>query len=565
MNLKNKDLIKSFDATSFLWSGGMGGGSGGVAEDLLTTKGDTHGYTTENARVPIGVDGQVITADSTDALGLGWATPSGASASDNITAGGITATLGDWVLVDTYVPTALTSLVATAVDDTSIALTYNSIIGERVKTVQVDYSLNEITWTTATTTAGITSYTITGLTPNTPYYIRVYPTNIIGQGLVTATAGTTTTHIIPNTPANFALSASSSPAMSVNVSWDLSTIGNPAPTYTLERSADNITFSVLSSTIGDTTTTYNDSTNPTDTLLYYRLKAVNAIGSSAYTATETINIPFNPVTSYGNAVENEGGVISGYNTYTYLTTGTSTIVLSASATVEVLLVGGGGNGQGYNASGSSGVGGSVMVSNTFTLTSGTHNVVVPSSQGAATFFGISATGGSGTSTPNPSFPAGITGTVYGGYSSGVAGTTSPYLKAGGGAGANGNGGNGSGSSSSGTGGTGGHGIQLSGFESVSYYYGGGAGGSSGQSSTGNGGRGGNGGGAGGGSGNDGSSAIGASGTGGRTEGEGTPNQSFPRTESGDGGANTGGGGSCTPSSTAQGVGGSGIIVIKVTA
>ena len=59
-------------------SGGMQGG-GGVAEDLLTTKGDTHGYTTENARVPIGADTFVLTADSSTALGLGWAAAGGGS------------------------------------------------------------------------------------------------------------------------------------------------------------------------------------------------------------------------------------------------------------------------------------------------------------------------------------------------------------------------------------------------------------------------------------------------------------------------------------------------------
>tara|TARA_R110000787_G_scaffold4843_1_gene18436 strand:- start:1376 stop:1936 length:561 start_codon:yes stop_codon:yes gene_type:complete len=55
-------------------SGGMGGGDGGVAEDLLTTKGDTHGYTTENARVPISAtNGHVLTSNSGTALGLEWA------------------------------------------------------------------------------------------------------------------------------------------------------------------------------------------------------------------------------------------------------------------------------------------------------------------------------------------------------------------------------------------------------------------------------------------------------------------------------------------------------------
>lgn len=44
----------------------------------LTTKGDLYGYSTTNARVPIGTNGQVLTADSTQALGLKWATATSA-------------------------------------------------------------------------------------------------------------------------------------------------------------------------------------------------------------------------------------------------------------------------------------------------------------------------------------------------------------------------------------------------------------------------------------------------------------------------------------------------------
>ena len=51
--------------------------SSGVPDDLLTTKGDTHGYSTTNARIPIGSDNDVLTADSTEALGLKWAAPAG--------------------------------------------------------------------------------------------------------------------------------------------------------------------------------------------------------------------------------------------------------------------------------------------------------------------------------------------------------------------------------------------------------------------------------------------------------------------------------------------------------
>jgi hypothetical protein len=49
----------------------------GGASSPTTTKGDLYGYSTAPARVPIGADGQVLTADSTQALGLKWAATSG--------------------------------------------------------------------------------------------------------------------------------------------------------------------------------------------------------------------------------------------------------------------------------------------------------------------------------------------------------------------------------------------------------------------------------------------------------------------------------------------------------
>jgi hypothetical protein len=52
----------------------------------LTTKGDLFGHSTVDARIPVGTDGQVLTADSTQALGVKYATPA---------ATGITALTGD--------------------------------------------------------------------------------------------------------------------------------------------------------------------------------------------------------------------------------------------------------------------------------------------------------------------------------------------------------------------------------------------------------------------------------------------------------------------------------------
>jgi hypothetical protein len=43
----------------------------------LTTKGDLFGFDTADARIPVGTNGHILTADSTQALGVKWAAPAG--------------------------------------------------------------------------------------------------------------------------------------------------------------------------------------------------------------------------------------------------------------------------------------------------------------------------------------------------------------------------------------------------------------------------------------------------------------------------------------------------------
>lgn len=62
------------------WYAAAAGGS-----SPLTTKGDLYGFSTVNARIPVGADGFLLTADSTQALGLKWAAGAGGGGSSNIT------------------------------------------------------------------------------------------------------------------------------------------------------------------------------------------------------------------------------------------------------------------------------------------------------------------------------------------------------------------------------------------------------------------------------------------------------------------------------------------------
>lgn len=56
------------------------GGTTGFLASPLTTKGDIWGYSTVDARIPVGADTYVLTADSTQALGVKWAAAASGSA-----------------------------------------------------------------------------------------------------------------------------------------------------------------------------------------------------------------------------------------------------------------------------------------------------------------------------------------------------------------------------------------------------------------------------------------------------------------------------------------------------
>jgi hypothetical protein len=91
-------------------SGGMGGGEAGV-DPPTTTKGDLSGFDTTFDRVPIGANSTILTADSTEALGLKWAAPATPASefpivlgNTSVAAGSTNATLNALSLTDSTLP-----------------------------------------------------------------------------------------------------------------------------------------------------------------------------------------------------------------------------------------------------------------------------------------------------------------------------------------------------------------------------------------------------------------------------------------------------------------------------
>ena len=69
-------FLKGTNSTEYYNGSAWVAVSGAGLTSPLTTKGDLWGWSTTNARVPVGTNGQVLTADSTQATGVAWSSPS---------------------------------------------------------------------------------------------------------------------------------------------------------------------------------------------------------------------------------------------------------------------------------------------------------------------------------------------------------------------------------------------------------------------------------------------------------------------------------------------------------
>lgn len=128
-----------------------------------------------------------------------------------------------------------------------------------------------------------------GLPAATTYYYRVRATNSVGNSSASNTDSVSTpTLTVPTAPAGLTAEISlETPGQVVLIWTDRS---NNEDAFLLERSTDNVNFTEIDSIV-ENLTTVNDLTAAPLTVYYYRVRATNAAGNSAYTSSAKITTP----------------------------------------------------------------------------------------------------------------------------------------------------------------------------------------------------------------------------------------------------------------------------------
>ena len=195
------------------------------------------------------------------------------------------------------VPDAPTSLSAASNANNQASLSWSAPAnngGSAITDYVIQYSTDGTTFSTfADGTSTSTSVTVTGLSSNTLYYFRVAAVNAIGTSSYSSSASTT---VLPNPPGQVTNLATASPTTSqMTLSWTAPNNGGSAITdYTVQYSTDGNTFSTFAD--GTSTSTSVTVTGlSSNTLYYFRVAAVNAIGTGSYSSSATgITVPDPP-------------------------------------------------------------------------------------------------------------------------------------------------------------------------------------------------------------------------------------------------------------------------------
>ena len=177
------------------------------------------------------------------------------------------------------------NLAATSASATAIDLTWtapgdgsSTILSYRLyrKTGAADYTL-----VSRTIVADATSYRDSGRSKGTAYTYRIRAVNAMGQGFWSSEASATTGIDAPEAVDDLAATAAS--ATAIDLKWTAPGNGGSSITsYRLERKTGTADYTLVSLSIKADATSYADSSLAPGTAYAYRIRAVNAVGSGAW-------------------------------------------------------------------------------------------------------------------------------------------------------------------------------------------------------------------------------------------------------------------------------------------
>lgn len=209
--------------------------------------------------------------------------------------GSLTSLASNELAVPVTPPTIPSPLVATTNSSSSITLAWPNV------ELETGYKLERGTsaagpWTQiATPAADAITFQTTGLAQSTTYFFRIRATNNIGDSGYSEVVSATTLQAPPAAPSIFYVA--SNYYYQVGLAW---TDVSYEDSYVVEKAPTSSGTWTQLATLPANTTSYTDASVAASTLYYYRIKAVNAAGASAYyTTSNTTPAPQPPATPSG--------------------------------------------------------------------------------------------------------------------------------------------------------------------------------------------------------------------------------------------------------------------------
>lgn len=198
--------------------------------------------------------------------------------------GALASPASDELYAPVTAPPVPSGLAANATSSSAINVTWTD--GDRETGYKLEYAMDGAgPWTTISTRpANTVSYSLTSLSQSTTYYFRIRSSNAIGDSAYSAVVSATTSAAPPSSSYLYASAAAYN---RVSLSWsDVAFEQN----YVIERAPYGTTNWAALTTLAANTTSYSDTTVSGSTNYSYRIKAVNAAGSSNW-STASVATP----------------------------------------------------------------------------------------------------------------------------------------------------------------------------------------------------------------------------------------------------------------------------------